>query len=131
MSVHPQFPISAGYPAILGGLWQNRPSASREYFYISRKTLGCVQNRARITARIEGSGLRKRGPEVNEGAFEQSLERLMRQDLSTGTEAFRERLLAECLDAIAQGDDCVELDDDELEMLAAAGDAAFLSNRGQ
>ena len=54
--------------------------------------------------------------------FERTIERLMRQDLSAGTEVFREELLARCLDVLDADDDtCVEVDDSDLEMLAAAG----------
>lgn len=50
------------------------------------------------------------------------IERLMKQDLSAGTEAFREDLLARCLDVLASDEDrCEEIDDSDLELLAAAG----------
>ena len=50
------------------------------------------------------------------------IERILSQDLSAGTEAFRENLLERCLSALGQADsDGVELDDSEFEMLAAAG----------
>ena len=50
------------------------------------------------------------------------IERILSQDLSAGTEAFRENLLERCLSVLGQADsDGVELDDSEFEMLAAAG----------
>ena len=61
---------------------------------------------------------------MNNREFERFFERLMKQDLSVGTETFREELLARCLDALNTGDDerCRMLDDSELELLSAAGD---------
>ena len=50
---------------------------------------------------------------------EKELERLLKLDLSVGTEAFRDELLARCLSELH--DHGRELDDSELEMLAAAG----------
>ena len=52
--------------------------------------------------------------------FEAKLERLMKQDFSVGTDAFREDLLSRCL-AVLGEDGGVELSDDDLDMLAAAG----------
>ena len=50
------------------------------------------------------------------------IEGLLAQDLSAGTEAFREELLERCLAELDRAQtDGVELADDELEMLAAAG----------
>ena len=48
-------------------------------------------------------------------------ERALGDDLSAGTEAFREDLLARCLSVLAHADDGAVLDDDELELLADAG----------
>ena len=42
------------------------------------------------------------------------------QDFSVGTEKFRDELLARCLEIINENE-CRELEDEELEMLAAAG----------
>ena len=54
--------------------------------------------------------------------FERMIKRLMKQDLSAGTEAFREDLLARCLDVLDSDEDrCEEVDDSDLELLAAAG----------
>lgn len=59
---------------------------------------------------------------MNEREFDQRLEQLMKQDLSAGTEAFRDDLLARCLDVLgADEDEGVELSDSDLDMLAAAG----------
>lgn len=60
--------------------------------------------------------------------FEQELQRLLKQDFSAGTEAFRDALLARCLKELNRadrGDDdfrAFEIPDENLEMLAAAGD---------
>lgn len=43
------------------------------------------------------------------------------QDLSAGTEVFRDKLLNRCLNVFDQMDSPVELSDDQLDMLAAAG----------
>ena len=51
---------------------------------------------------------------------EKKLSRIMKTDLSKGTEEFRDALLGRCLFVLG-ADDVVELDD-ELDMLAAAGD---------
>ena len=58
---------------------------------------------------------------MNEREFEEMFAKLMKQDFSVGTEKFREELLQRCLQILDQ-DEGVELDDSELEMLAAAGD---------
>ena len=58
---------------------------------------------------------------MNEREFEQIIERLMKLDFSIGTEAFREELLSRCLAVLNAGDGCREVDDSELELLAAAG----------
>ena len=55
---------------------------------------------------------------------EHDLERILRQDLAQGTEAFRDDLLARCL-AELSSQDAAELTDGELELLAAAGDPAL------
>ena len=60
---------------------------------------------------------------MGEREFEQMIGRLMSQDFSAGTEAFREELLVHCL-AVLDADDgeaCAEVGDDDLELLAAAG----------
>lgn len=69
----------------------------------------------------EGASMDKRG-------FESVVRRLLKQDLSQGTETFREALLARCLellgpDDISDDDGVTEviLFDDDLDMLAAAG----------
>ena len=50
------------------------------------------------------------------------IERILGQDLSIGTESFRESLLERCLSVLGQeAQDGMELEDDEIEMLAAAG----------
>ena len=67
--------------------------------------------------------------------FEQLLESTFSVDRSAGTEEFRDGLLKRCLSLLGSGDEnseqsahiiegdfCRELSDDELDMLAAAGD---------
>lgn len=50
------------------------------------------------------------------------VEQILASDLSEGTEWFRERLLQRCLSVLDQaGEQGVELDDSEIDMLAAAG----------
>ena len=58
--------------------------------------------------------------------IEQMLGETLKQDCSIGTEAFRDELLTRCLEVFAEKEESVELGDDELEMLAAAGDLASL-----
>ena len=54
--------------------------------------------------------------------FDRMIGRLMGQDLSAGTEEFREKLLARCLAELNADDGIAEVPDDDLELLAAAGD---------
>ena len=54
---------------------------------------------------------------------DERLEKLLAYDFSSGTEPFREALLGRCLEILQAMDDADELDEDELELLAAAGDA--------
>ena len=64
---------------------------------------------------------------MNDREFEQRLEQLLRQDLSVGTEAFRDALLARCLNELPDADDEPrQLDIADLELVAAAGDAFTL-----
>ena len=53
---------------------------------------------------------------------EKELERLLKQNYSEGTEAFRDDLLKRCLSLL--GSNNGEIDDDALDSLAAAGDPA-------
>ena len=53
--------------------------------------------------------------------LERLLERLMKQDFSVGTEAFRDALLERCLAVLDSGEEVACLDDETLEMLSAAG----------
>lgn len=59
---------------------------------------------------------------MNDREFEQKITELMGQDLSAGTDAFRDNLLERCLAELEDKPDAVELDDEDLEMLSAAGD---------
>lgn len=63
---------------------------------------------------------------MDEQEFKQMLERLLQRDPSAGSEAFREDLLARCLEVLGADDEVVALDDDELDMLSAAGDISIL-----
>ena len=56
-----------------------------------------------------------------EREFERMLERLLGQDFSIGTEAFRDALLARCLDELDADDETVVIGDDDLVLIAAAG----------
>ena len=59
---------------------------------------------------------------MEERDFEKRLEELMTQDLSVGSETFRENLLSRCLAVLNEAEDeGIELSDDDLDMLAAAG----------
>lgn len=60
--------------------------------------------------------------------FEQRLEQLMSQDLSIGTEKFRDGLLAQCLSIIQSDRSGSDLNDDFLELLSAAGDPYTLKD---
>ena len=53
---------------------------------------------------------------------EKEITRILRQDLSVGTEAFRDNLLARCIAELGTDDYAIELDDADLELLSAAGD---------
>ena len=57
---------------------------------------------------------------MNNQGFESKIERLMKQDFSAGTEAFREDLLSRCL-AVLNVDEGSVISDEDLDMLAAAG----------
>ena len=67
--------------------------------------------------------------------------RILKHDFSAGTESFREDLLGRCLAVLGSGEDertagssesdaYRELDDDELDMLAAAGMPHFKPQDG-
>ena len=58
---------------------------------------------------------------------ENELRRILSQDLSVGTEAFRDALLARCLQVLGEDGAATELCDEELELLAAAGDMSSVS----
>lgn len=64
---------------------------------------------------------RKRRWIVDDRTFDKMLNRLMKQDFSVGTDAFRDDLLERCKDML--GTDGSRIDDSDLDMLAAAGDA--------
>ena len=75
--------------------------------------------------RISGESMRAgEGAGVDVRRFEQMLERVLQVDYSAGTGAFRDGLLARCLAELDAGSayDGAELDDDDLGLLAAAGD---------
>lgn len=64
---------------------------------------------------------------MNEHELEQLLEKLLKQDFSEGTEAFRDALLERCLEGLDSDERVIELSDYELDLVAAAGDPALTS----
>ena len=70
----------------------------------------------------QGRLLRKRGCDVDDRELDKMLERLMKQDLSAGTDAFRDDLLERCKAVLDADDEGTYIDDAELDWLAAAGD---------
>ena len=52
---------------------------------------------------------------------DREVERILKEDLSTGTDEFREALLQRCLAALGD-DEGTPIADEDLDMLAAAGD---------
>lgn len=71
---------------------------------------------------------------MDDRELENRLRQLLKQDLSAGTESFKDELLARCLsvltdEAAAEGfPEGVELDDSVLDLLAAAGDLTALGD---
>ena len=64
---------------------------------------------------------------MSEREIEKMLEQVLQRDPSVGTEQFREDLLARCLEVLgADDDEAVALDDEELDLLSAAGDMSML-----
>lgn len=59
---------------------------------------------------------------MEDRALDKTLERLLQQDFSAGTEAFRDELLSRCLAVLGADDGVGVVDDNLLDMLAAAGD---------
>lgn len=59
---------------------------------------------------------------MNDLEFERMLERLVKQDFSAGTEAFRDALLERCLSVLDAESDGTVIPDADLDLLAAAGD---------
>ena len=66
---------------------------------------------------------------MNDREIEKMLGTLLAQDLSSGTEAFRDALLERCLDVLNSDSEVTVLSDDDLEMLAAAGDPTAFMER--
>ncbi|MBQ9068742.1 MAG: hypothetical protein IJ131_06720 [Eggerthellaceae bacterium] len=62
---------------------------------------------------------------------DKTLSALFAHDFSEGTEHFRDALLARCLDVLDSEDDGFEIDDADLDMLAAAGDAALFGSSNE
>ena len=52
---------------------------------------------------------------------DKDLIRVLSEAYSAGTEAFRDALLIRCLDVLEEDERCEELGDEDLDMLAAAG----------
>ena len=67
---------------------------------------------------------------MEERELDKMLERLLQQDLSAGTEEFRDELLARCLDVLDADDAVDEIDDSLLDTLAAAGDVYSAQGEG-
>ena len=69
----------------------------------------------------------REGAIVDEQRLEHILETHMKQDFSHGTDAFRDELLARCLEALSvrsdatRDEDASDIDEEDLELLAAAG----------
>ena len=64
---------------------------------------------------------------MTDNELERMLSQTLSHDASIGTEAFRDSLLARCLAVLNAGvgeDEGVELTDDQLVLLSAAGDPA-------
>ena len=72
---------------------------------------------------------------MDDREFECKLRRLFKLDFSVGREAFRDGLLARCLEVLSlrsnKGTSCDvrDINDADLDMLAAAGDIAILENK--
>ena len=63
----------------------------------------------------------KGGACVDERELEQRLGQFMSRDFSAETGAFRDALLQRCLDVLDAGSEGAEIDDADLDLLAAAG----------
>ena len=59
---------------------------------------------------------------MEEQEFEQMVKQLLGKDCSEGTEAFRDDLLKRCLAVLDADSEGVPIADEDLDMLAAAGD---------
>ena len=71
---------------------------------------------------------------MDDRELENRLRQLFKQDLSVGTESFRDELLARCLAVLNDGAaedilEAAELDDSVLDMLAAAGDLTAFDDK--
>lgn len=72
---------------------------------------------------------------MDDRELENRLRQLLKQDLSVGTESFRDELLARCLSVLTDEDaaegfpEGTELDDSVLDLLAAAGDLTALDDK--
>lgn len=54
---------------------------------------------------------------------EKRIKSILSCDFSEGTDGFREDLLRRCLAVLNSGSDVIELGEDDLDMLSAAGEA--------
>ena len=68
---------------------------------------------------------------MDERELEGLLKSVLKQNLSAGTEAFRDSLLQRCLYELNSSDEIRVLNDNELDMLAAAGNPDLLRNLPQ
>lgn len=59
---------------------------------------------------------------MDERQFEEMLSRVLQHDLSSNSETFRDELLARCLEIIEAEDSGCDLNDEQMDLLAAAGE---------
>ena len=64
---------------------------------------------------------------MRESDLENILAKGMQHGHSASEEQFRDELLARCLEVLDSAEHAVELADEDIEMLAAAGDAALFA----
>lgn len=64
----------------------------------------------------------RKNRDIDDMEFEARLKGLLSQNFSEGTETFRDALLERCLDVLDADGGKAELEDEALELLAAAGD---------
>lgn len=75
------------------------------------------------------SGTAGKGCSVENQDFEQMLGQLAKQGLPAGSEMFRDTLLKRCLAVLDADEEGTCIDDADLDMIAAAGNAGMWPNR--